>query len=146
MRSLDAFTFTRVNSDESIVTQDAITGANEQSSNGLTTLTCNSGDAVCYFETILVAAFYTSPGSVLGSGTGSMQFGGRRLLRALQQGYSLQAAPEAAATSEFELDFGVNAPVLVRDDRSSAATRATRATRGVMAATALVMAGAFALL
>jgi hypothetical protein len=133
MRSLDAFTFTRVNSDETIITQDAITGSNEQAPNGLTSLICISGSAVCHFETILIAAFYTSLGSVLGSGTGSMQFGGgRRLLRALQ------AAPEAAATSEFELNFGVN--LAVRDDRSSAATR------GVMAATALVVAGAFTLL
>jgi hypothetical protein len=66
-----------------------------------------------------------------------MQFGntdtGRRGLRALQ------ADDEAAASSEFNLDFGVNPTV---DTQASGAASSSR----VMAATALVVAGAFAML
>jgi hypothetical protein len=127
MRSLDAFNFTRDD-----ITQPAVIGYNEVATNGLTRLSCNNGDPVCSFETILFAAFYSTNGVVLGSGTGSMQFGdGARRLRSLQA--------EAAATSEFELDFGV------RKDRPTPKSGAT-SSNGVMAATALVMAGAFALI
>jgi hypothetical protein len=84
----------------------------------------------------LFAAFYTTAGTVAGSGTGSMQFGARRL-RALQA-----TLPEAAATSELELDFGINAPgVDLRDGSGSGA-----ATSGVMAGAALVMTIAFSLI
>jgi hypothetical protein len=98
MRSLDDFTFSR-----GLVNQPAITGYNQEANNGLTSLSCRNGVDVCVFGTILFAAFYTSQctGVVFGSGTGSMQFGTRRL-RALQPN-----RPEAVATSEFALDFGV---------------------------------------
>jgi hypothetical protein len=135
MRSLDEFTFTR---DDTII-QEAIVGYNQESNNGLTSLTCSNGIDVCFFETILFAAFYSSAGVVSGSGTGSMQFGTRRL-RALQADTN---TPEAAATSEFELDFGVNDPVRPRGDPRDGSGAATS---GVMTATALIMAGAFALL
>jgi hypothetical protein len=126
MRSLDKFTFARGDT-----TQEAISGSNQQAANGLTSLICSNGVAVCTFETILFAAFYTTDGEVLGSGTGSMQFGPARRLRALA---------DEAATSDFELDFRVNAVDIQRGDDSGAATS------GVMAATALVMAGALALI
>jgi hypothetical protein len=129
MRSLDDFTFTRDS-----VSQEAITDYNTEAPNGLTFLSCSNGLPLCYFETILIAAFYSSIGTVLGAGTGSMQFGGARRLRALQAERS-----EEAGVSEFEVDFGVN-PVLESENDSGAATS------GVMAATALVVAGAFALI
>jgi hypothetical protein len=130
MRSLDVFTFSR---NAGSITQEAIIGYNEEATNGLTSLTCSNGAAVCFFETILFAAFYSNVGVVLGSGTGSMQFGGaRRGLRALQSDRS-----ESAATSDFELDLAVN-PL---GPRGSGA-----ASSGVMAATALVLAAAFTLI
>jgi hypothetical protein len=128
MRSLDVFTFSR---NAGSITQEAIIGYNEEATNGLTSLTCSNGVPVCFFETILFAAFYSNVGVVLGSGTGSMQFGGARRLRALQSDRS-----ESAATSDFELDLAVN-PV----PRGSGA-----ASSGVMATIALVMAAAFALI
>jgi hypothetical protein len=133
MRSIDSFTFIRSDVTPPIE-QPAITGPNTASNNGLTAVTCSRGLAQCWFETILFAAFYASPGSVGGEGVGSMQFGdsptGRRL-RALQE-------EEAAASSEFNLDFGVNPTV---DTVTSGA-----ASSRVMAAAALVVAGAFAML
>jgi len=138
MRSLDEFTFTR-----DAINQQAITGYNTEAANGLTSLTCSNGVDVCVFETILFAAFYTDEGTVAGSGTGSMQFGAgvagapTRRLRALQADTN---TPEAAATSDFELDFGVNDPVRDTRDGSGAASS------GVMAGAAVVMAGAFAFL
>jgi hypothetical protein len=127
MRSLDVFTFSR---NAGSISQEAIIGYNEEATNGLTSLTCSNGVPLCFFETILFAAFYTDVGVVLGSGTGSMQFGGARRLRALQD------RSESAATSDFELDLAVN-PV----PRGSGA-----ASSGIMAAAALVMAAAFALI
>jgi hypothetical protein len=127
MRSLDDFTFSR-----GLISQPAIIGYNQEASNGLTSLTCVNGADVCVFETILFAAFYTTTGTVLGTGTGSMQFGARRL-RALQD------RSESAAASEFDLDFEV-------DQGRGKNTGSGAATSGLMAATALVMAGAFALI
>jgi hypothetical protein len=137
MRSVDSFTFIRSDVDPEI-NQPAITGPNQASNNGLTAVTCSRGLIQCSFETILFAAFYASPGTVGGEGVGSMQFGntdtGRRGLRALQ------ADDEAAASSEFNLDFGVNPTVDTQN--SGAAASISR----VMSATALVVAGAFAML
>ena len=131
MRSLDEFTFSR---NGGVISQEAIVGYNLEATNGLTSLTCSNGVDVCSFETILFAAFYSNVGVVLGSGTGSMQFGTRRL-RALQ---GAGDRSESAAESEFELDLAVNPR---GDVRGSGA-----ATSGVMAATALVVAGAFAMI
>lgn len=106
MRSIDDFTWTRTA--PTVVNQPAITGRNTPAANQLTTLDCTPGSLVCSFETILFAAFYTSPGAVLGSGVASMQFGttnnGRRL-RGDADGRDLQEDEVAAA--EFELDFDV---------------------------------------
>jgi hypothetical protein len=77
---------------------------------------------VCVFETILFAALYNSEGVVVRSGTGSMQFGTRRL-RALQS--------EEAVSSDFELDFGVLACPSDYDKDS------TTAMSGIMAATTI---------
>jgi hypothetical protein len=135
MRSIDSFTFIRSDVDPEI-NQPAITGPNTASNNGLTAVTCSRGDLQCSFETILFAAFYASPGTVGGEGVGSMQFGntdtGRRGLRALQ-------ADEPAASSEFNLDFGINPIVETQNSGAASSSR-------VMAATVLMVAGAFTML
>jgi hypothetical protein len=109
MRSIDDFTWTRPDSIPP-VNQPAITGRNTPAANQLTTLDCTPGSLVCSFETILFAAFYTSPGAVLGSGVASMQFGttntGRRL-RGDADGRNLQEEQDEVAAAEFELDFDV---------------------------------------
>jgi hypothetical protein len=74
-------------------------------------LTRSNGFNVCYIQSLLFAAFDTSVGVVSGSGTGSMQFGAARLLLVLQ---AADNTPEAAATSEFKLDFGVNLHLVVK--------------------------------
>jgi hypothetical protein len=145
MRSLDDFTFSRDD-----ISQEAIVGYNQEANNGLTILFCSNGVDVCVFESILFADFYSTPGVVLGSGTGSMQFGPStpRRLSTLQADMS-----ESTATSEFEIDFGVNERLPIyydidpndidpnfKEEDSGAATP------GAMAATALVVAGAFALI
>jgi hypothetical protein len=134
MRSIDYFTFSR-----NAIIQSAIIGYNQEAVNGLTSLTCNNGDAVCFFETILFAAFYNTTGVVVGSGTGSMQFGGARGLRGLQADTSRL---EAAATSEFDLYFGVLYPKFVLEVVHPY-NDAGSATIAVMSAIALVIAGAF---
>jgi hypothetical protein len=140
MRSLDEFTFSRDG-----ITQPAVIGYNQEATNGLTILSCNNGDAVCFFESVLFGAFYSTAGVVSGSGTGSMQLGaGTRLLRGV---------PEAAATSEFEVDlFGVkknpHPTTIVHDGRAGANDEiydGASSSSGVMAATALVMAGVYIL-
>jgi hypothetical protein len=147
MRSLDYFTFSR-----DAITQAAVIGYNEEATNGLTSLSCHNGDEVCFFETMLFAAFYSTTGVVVGSGTGSMQFGdgARRLRRALQA----DGAPEAAATSEFELDIGVRKNTRPtpkyggRADDDDVFGDGAASSSGFMAATALlvVAGGAFACL
>lgn len=134
MRSIDSFTFSRADITPP-VSQPAIIDVNTASPNGLTAMSCSRGVAKCSFETILFAAFYASPGAVGGSGVGSMQFGDSATGRRLR---ALQNEPEAAASSEFNLDFGI---VPVVETQSSGA-----ASSGVVAATALVVAGAFAML
>jgi hypothetical protein len=107
MRSIDDFTWSRVT--PNVVNQPAIVGKNQVAANQLTTLVCIGGSQKCSFETILFAAFYTTPGAVLGSGVASMQFGttnnGRRL-RGDSEGRDLQE-DDSAAAAEFELDFDV---------------------------------------
>jgi hypothetical protein len=111
MRSIDDFSWSRVS--PNVVNQPAIVGPNKIAANQLTSLDCDSGYEMCSFETILFAAFYTTPGAVLGSGVASMQFGStdntpnaRRLRGETGEGRDLQE-DDAAAAAEFELDFDV---------------------------------------
>jgi hypothetical protein len=155
MRSIDAFSFTRdlgpPGADESDITQDAIIGYNEEATNGLTSLTCSNGVPVCFFETILFAAFYSTVGVVVGAGTGSMQFGAggaRRGLRALQD------RSESAASADFDLYLGVldrprddgGRPPIEGSGPGAVDPTSGAAKSGVMAASALVMAAAVALI
>jgi hypothetical protein len=135
MRSIDSFTFTHLTFPA--ITQPAITGPNTASNNGLTVVTCTAGVDTCWFETLLFAGFYGGPGVVGGAGVGSMQFGSgtvaRRGLRGLQQN------DPPAATSEFNMDFGV---VPVVDNRWRSDASSIR----LMAVTAVVAAGVLALI
>ena len=128
MRSIDSFSFVR----DTTVTQDAVVNG-AAASNGLTSLDCGAGYAICSFETILFAAFYTSAGTVAGSGVASMQFGGSA--RRLRNGGRDLQAGQAAATSEFNLDFQT---LPSTDTQSSDAAT----TSGVLAMTLLAMSGA----
>jgi hypothetical protein len=134
MRSLDEFTFSR----NSGIRQSAIIGYNLEATNGLTSLTCSNGVDVCVFETMLFAAFYSTTGVVFGSGTGSMQFGTRRL-RALPQA----DRTEVAATSEFNLAFGILNSKVLEEGLGPAPHGPGTATTAAMSAISLSIAGAF---
>ena len=86
-------------------------------SNGLTEVFCAPGYAICYFETILYASFFTETAQIAGSGVADLQFGGqeseisvspraaigkRRTLRSLQE-------PETSSAAEtaFDLELDV---------------------------------------
>jgi hypothetical protein len=109
MRNIRSFTFALADSE---ITQVAIVNGGV-AANGLTEMWCDSGYAICHFETILFAAFYTRPGAVNGAGIADMQFGGEpseqsvspknrmRQLRNLQDGEA--AGPEI----EFDLKFSI---------------------------------------
>ena len=98
MRSIDTFTFVR---DNTIVQEAVVNGA--PASNGLTDLSCNAGNAVCSFETILFAAFYKSAGAVSGGGVATMQLGSQRRLRSGDR----ELQDSAAGSSEFNLGLNV---------------------------------------
>ena len=139
MRSVDEFTWTR-----GALEQPAIIGRNQEANNGLTDLTCTPGDAMCRFETILFAAFYTSLGTVSGSGVASMQFGstdrsqGRRLRSgAVDEARDLQEE-EAAAAAEFDLDFDV-AQATFESTSDAARAFGGMLMGSLMAAVALIM-------
>ena len=72
MRNIREFTWELKNSN---VKQKAIENY-QPSSNGLTSMWCQRGYAICHFETILRSDFYRIPGIVLGSGIADLQFGG----------------------------------------------------------------------
>jgi hypothetical protein len=121
MRSIDIFTWSRTLPTE--VTQAAIISRDTVAANQLTTFNHCRGLAICSFETILFANFYTALGSVDGSGVASMQFGTntsrRRRLRS-GAGRSLQADDdEVAGASEFELDFSIAKDITIPDTSSA---------------------------
>jgi hypothetical protein len=108
MRRITSFSFER----GSIIQPAIVDG--EAAPSGLTELFCDSGYAICHFETILFASFYATPGSVEGSGFADMQFGGedssasvspknRRLLRLNR---NLQDT-ETAASAAFDMEIDI---------------------------------------
>jgi hypothetical protein len=70
LRDIVAFSFFR----DSIV-QVAIEPVGQEPSHGLTELHSEPGSHLCWFETLLRAAFFTSQGQVFGSGAYTLQFG-----------------------------------------------------------------------
>jgi hypothetical protein len=70
MRRIDAFSWFRDN-----VRQIAVAPVNLPADNGLTEVHCVRGSHKCWFETLLMAGFFTTPGLVSGSGAASLQFG-----------------------------------------------------------------------
>jgi hypothetical protein len=115
IHSIDSFTWSRALPAPG-VTQAAITARDTVAANQLTTYTVCRGLAICSFESILFAKFYTALGSVTGSGVASMQFGTNTscLRSAGASGRNLQD-DEVAGASEFELDF----PIAKADDVQS---------------------------
>jgi hypothetical protein len=57
------------------VRQDSIFSDAVVDPQGLTVLSCEPGDELCFFSTILKAAFFNVPGTVLGIGEAVCQFG-----------------------------------------------------------------------
>jgi len=123
MRRIAEFTFTKIGA--SILNQKAIENG-QPSSNGLTELYCTPGYAICYFETLLFASFFTESTTISGSGVADLQFGGEasetslsprvpvstgRALRALSitdtSRLLQQEEAESAAVVEFDLNLDV---------------------------------------
>jgi hypothetical protein len=70
IRRIDAFSWFRGN-----VRQIAVAPVNLPADNGLTEVHCVRGSHKCWFESLLMAGFFTTPGLVSGSGAASLQFG-----------------------------------------------------------------------
>jgi hypothetical protein len=133
MRDVQSFTFTRGE-----ISQIAVEN-NDSAGNGLTSLTCIEGAAVCWFETLLKAEFYDSPGQVAGGGIATMRFGQpARRLRATTS----RAAQEddVAGAAEFAMDFIVNGAA---DDKTGSGAPISS---GFLGVTILAFTGALALL
>jgi hypothetical protein len=110
MRQITSFAFER----GSTISQQAIVEEGP-AANGLTDLWCEPGYAICHFETILLAAFYDSSGSVSGSGFADMQIGGEispdsvtpKSNRLLRENRELQQNNEDAAGSLAGFDLEI---------------------------------------
>jgi hypothetical protein len=80
---------------------------------GLTNIDACLGEIACKIETILFATFYTRPGTVVGAGVATMQFGTnggdgdftQRKLRGVDASRFLQA--DEAASGDFDVDFQI---------------------------------------
>jgi hypothetical protein len=134
MRDVQSFTFTR---DE--IEQIAVEN-NDAASNGLTSLECIEGEQVCWFETLLKAEFYASPGAVAGSGIATMRFGQPQRRLQTTASRALQEEPEVAGAAEFTLDFSVNGAA---DDKTGSGAPISS---GFLGVTFLAFTGALALL
>ena len=136
MREIKELTYSRTSPAAS---QEAVKN-NVASTNGLSSLYCNPGEAVCMVETILVADFYRFTGVVSGTGTGSMQFGNpagnpaTRRLRSAER--DLQIESEAGSAQ-----FDLSVETVAGEDTSASSASST----GVFALTLLACSAVFAL-
>jgi hypothetical protein len=105
MRSIDSFTWTRAIPVPG-VSQAAIISRDTVADNNLTIMDLCRGFAICCFETLLFASFYTSLDEVTGSGVASMQFG-TNASRRLRSGVRNLQEDDVAGGSEFELDLSI---------------------------------------
>ncbi|KAL3906051.1 MAG: hypothetical protein SGILL_009433 [Bacillariaceae sp.] len=121
MRNIAEFAF-RLN--DSTLEQKAIENA-LPASNGLTEVTCEPGYAICYFESLLFASFFATPGFVLGSGVADLQFGGQQDITSVspskrnlrEESFTFEGNPprflqegapdDGAASVAFDLEFDV---------------------------------------
>jgi hypothetical protein len=134
MRRIAEFTFSRTI--EPTIDQAAIQNG-KPASNGLTELFCTPGFAICHFETLLFASFFTASANITGSGIADLQFGGEtaedsvspknpvsfsRTLRSssteVDMPRTLQAEAETAAVVEFDVSIGVQEGIMVFDASS----------------------------
>ncbi|KAL3922693.1 MAG: hypothetical protein SGILL_002069, partial [Bacillariaceae sp.] len=139
MRRIADFTFNR---DTAPAISQAAIENGLPASNGLSEVFCVPGNAICFFETILYASFFTETTTIGGSGVADLQFGGeesqtsvsprvaigkRRALRAEgkeELHRSLQSAgQESAAEVAFDLNVEVQEGIVSFGDSSSAVTR-----------------------
>jgi hypothetical protein len=136
MRSIDSFSFIRDPDSGNPIEQVAI--VNQAEAVNLLTSYTNAdckGTLVCHFSTILFANFYTSVGSVDGTGIASMQFGSARRLRSDDR--NLQE--DSAAAAEFELEFGVAATLETPSGASSIGAMVTTGLLALSGVAALMM-------
>ena len=97
LRRIDAFSFFRDDQ-----RQVAVAPVNLPADNGLTEIFCESGSHKCYFGTILAAQFFSTPGTVRGSGAASLQFGSSPTGRLLQEDDD-----DISSTRGFRLSFEI---------------------------------------
>mmetsp|Transcript_26613 Transcript_26613/g.63449 ORF Transcript_26613/g.63449 Transcript_26613/m.63449 type:complete len:723 (+) Transcript_26613:396-2564(+) len=127
MRRIVNFSFIR-DDVEPIVSQPAIENYGPAST-GLTEVFCTLGYAICHFETVLYASFFTSSTNITGSGVADLQFGGetdtasvspraavpfaggRRTLRDGSSRYLQDQGGDIAATASFDLNIQVQRSV-----------------------------------
>ena len=85
LRSIDSFQWTQGN-----LIQQTLNTGQKLGDNGLSSVTCNAGSAVCVIETTFKNDFFSNPGTAFGSGTVFLQFGGasgnRRLRTLIETG------------------------------------------------------------
>jgi len=98
IRYIDGFAFSR----DSHV-QVAVEPPGIVPSHGLTEMHCERGSHKCWFETLLTAGFFTTPGYVFGAGAATLQFGQSTGSR------SLRSRELADATYEIENSADYNA-------------------------------------
>jgi hypothetical protein len=138
MRRIDSFLFERDYGGGQVIMQVAVLNGGP-AVNGLTNLYCGEGWETCALETILFSNFFRSAGTVEGSGTAAMQFGGSvgptRHLRSTDV-FSEKDDEDIAVVAEFRLDIN-----LKRDTRSGAVVCGTiwRIALTVAAATVLLL-------
>jgi hypothetical protein len=96
---------------------------------GLTNIDTCEGEVACVIETILFATFYTRPGTITGTGTGTMQFGTEKAdgVRKLRGADHRSLQQDVAASGEFDVEFLVENtvydPFLMRDRSDSTTDR-----------------------
>jgi hypothetical protein len=105
LRRIDAFSWFRGN-----IRQIAVAPVNLPADNGLTELYCVPGSHKCWFDSLLMADFFTTPGLVSGSGAASLQFGSsssstRRFLQ--------ENNDNVGKTRGFSLNFGATTDELL---------------------------------
>ena len=105
IRQIAAFTFFRDN-----IRQAAITLVGEAAQNGLTELHCQQGAHKCWFETYLMAEFFSKESYVQGSGAATLQFGDKDNRRKLGRDEptkqrTLQDKEDLSKSRPFAIEF-----------------------------------------
>jgi hypothetical protein len=106
IRRIDAFSWFR-----GTVRQIAVAPVNLPADNGLTELYCVPGSHKCWFDSLLMADFFTTPGLVSGSGAASLQFGSSS--STINRRFLQESNDNVGKTRGFSLRFFTTAEELV---------------------------------